>query len=250
MTTLAANAPRDEQLGDLEEYPVIATDIIYEGAAVGENGSGYARPLVALDPFLGFAERNADNSAGAAGAINALLRKRGTVKLPVTGAAITDLGLPVYAQDDNAFSFIKTAGSFVGRMARYVSSGIAMVEFGPEMVDPFEGLLAETLSDNKTLDALDTGKVFFVDTDAKVVTLPAVAKMSATIVNAGADAAVLVTIASNASDNIQATDLTAVDDKDLLNTKTTARRGDYASLEYGDATGWNVNKLVGTWAKE
>jgi len=60
MTTLSADKPRDYQLGDREEYPVIAADIIYEGAAVGENGSGYARPLQAGDPFgqnagLGFA---------------------------------------------------------------------------------------------------------------------------------------------------------------------------------------------------
>ena len=70
MTTLAVNKPRVYELGDINEFPVIASDIIYEGAAVGDNGSGYARPLVAGDPFRGFAERNADNSAGNAGTIN------------------------------------------------------------------------------------------------------------------------------------------------------------------------------------
>ena len=35
MTTLAADTPRDMELGDRNEFPVIASDIIYEGAAVG-----------------------------------------------------------------------------------------------------------------------------------------------------------------------------------------------------------------------
>jgi hypothetical protein len=35
MTTLAANSPRSYELGTRNEIPVIASDIIYEGAAVG-----------------------------------------------------------------------------------------------------------------------------------------------------------------------------------------------------------------------
>lgn len=250
MTTLAANAPRDHQIGELEHYPVIAADIIYEGAAVGENGAGYARPLSGGDRFLGIALGKADNAAGAAGAVNVQVRKRGCVKLSVSGAVITDVGQPVYATDDDTFTFIKTGGTFVGVVSRFVESGVVMVDYGPDIRDPWEGFTAETISDNKTLDAQDTGKVFFVDTDAKAITLPAVAKMAFAIVNAGADGGVLVTVSPNANDNIQGPDLTATDDKDLLNTKATARRGDHAYIEYGDATGWIASRLVGTWAKE
>jgi len=57
MTTLAVNLPRSYEQGDRNDLPVVAADIIYEGAAVGDNASGLARPLVAADPFLGFAER-------------------------------------------------------------------------------------------------------------------------------------------------------------------------------------------------
>ncbi|MCI0430769.1 MAG: cytoplasmic protein, partial [Rhodospirillales bacterium] len=67
MTTLAADKPRTYELGDVNELPVVAADIIFEGAAVGDNGSGVARPLVAGDPFRGFAIENADNATGAAG---------------------------------------------------------------------------------------------------------------------------------------------------------------------------------------
>lgn len=252
MTTLATDRARTYELGGRNEFPVIAADIIYEGAAVGlVIASGHARPLTSVDKFVGFAEKKADNSAGAAAAINVRTVKAGSIKLAITGAVITDVNQPVYAQDDNAFSFIKTSGIFVGFMRRFTASGYGIVEFNAGVLtDPHDGLVAETLSANKTLDALDSGKVFFVDTDAFVITLPAIAKMGFRIVNAMVYGGCLLTIASNASDNIQPTDLTATDDKDLILTKATANRGDMVDLEYGDATGWTATKLVGTWVKE
>ena len=67
MTTLAVDTPLVIEGGTINEYPVIASDIIYEGAAVGlVPASGHARPLAAGDRFVGFAEQKADNSAGAA----------------------------------------------------------------------------------------------------------------------------------------------------------------------------------------
>jgi hypothetical protein len=86
--------------------PVIASDIIYEGAAVGVvDATGHARPLNAADRFAGFANAKADNSLGAAAAINVDVKQQGFIQLPVTGAVITDLGQPVYATDDDAFGF-------------------------------------------------------------------------------------------------------------------------------------------------
>lgn len=128
MTTLAANSPRDYALGDIQAYPVIATDIIYEGAAVGDNASGYARPLVSGDNFLGFAERKIDNSAGAAGDLYVRVIRKGQIKLPVTSLAITDAGRPVYASDDNTFA-MAGIGTYIGHVARYVSSGVGIVAF-------------------------------------------------------------------------------------------------------------------------
>ncbi len=57
---LTMNTPRDYQVADREDYPVAATSQIFEGSAVGENASGYARALVAADKFLGFAVFEAD----------------------------------------------------------------------------------------------------------------------------------------------------------------------------------------------
>ncbi|MCU0839755.1 MAG: cytoplasmic protein [Rhodospirillales bacterium] len=130
MTTLAKNAPRDFVLGDTQDLPVIASDIIYEGAAVGENGSGYFRPLVAGDPFAGFAQSQADNSAGAAGAINVRVKSCGRIVLSVTGVtAVTDEGSTVYAADDNDFTLTSTNNTAIGKVVRYISSTNVEVYF-------------------------------------------------------------------------------------------------------------------------
>jgi len=154
MTTLAQDTPRAYELGERNDIPVVATDIIYEGAAVGVvTGSGHARPLTSADKFAGFAAYKADNSTGAAAAINVHVIKKGAIQLAITGAVITDIGQPVYAQDDNTFSFIKTSGVFIGFMRRFVSSGYGVVEFDVDkFVDPHDGLTAETVADDKTLD--------------------------------------------------------------------------------------------------
>jgi hypothetical protein len=129
MTTLAKNVARAFELGDMNNLPVIAADIIYEGAAVGDNGSGYSRPLTAGDPFRGFAAEKADNSAGAAGAVNVLVKQRGRVSLAISGLAITDVGKAVYASDDDTFTLTATSNSYVGRVIRWVSTGVGIVEF-------------------------------------------------------------------------------------------------------------------------
>lgn len=134
MTTLAANKLRDYQLGDNEEYPVIADDVIYQGAAVGENGSGYSRPLAAGDPFQGFAIAVADNAGGAAGAISVNVRKRGNILLPISGLAVTANDRPVvYASDDDTFTLTASTNSPIGRVSRWVSTGVAVVEFDAAM---------------------------------------------------------------------------------------------------------------------
>lgn len=130
MTTLAENKPRAYEMGEYNELPVSASDIIYEGAAVGENGSGYFRPLVAADPFAGFAVDKADNSAGAAGAVNVKVKQEGFIELDVTGVtAVTDEGSTVYASDDDTFTLTSSGNSAIGKIVRYVSGTKVLVYF-------------------------------------------------------------------------------------------------------------------------
>jgi hypothetical protein len=132
MTTLAANQQRAYELGDRNDVDVIAADIIYQGAAVGDNAAGYARPLVAGDAFLGFADETVDNSAGAAGAKKVHLRTKGRVQLPIAGLVQTDLCSIVYASDDNTFTLVSTNNTAIGKVIRVASAGVAIVAFNAE----------------------------------------------------------------------------------------------------------------------
>ncbi len=132
MTTLAKNAVRNFELGNSNDLPVIAGDIIYEGAAVGENGSGYFRPLAAGDNFAGFALRKADNSAvgAAAGDVNVNVIQKGKIELDVIGVTgVTDEGSNVYASDDATFTLSSTSNSVIGKIVRHVSGTRCIVAF-------------------------------------------------------------------------------------------------------------------------
>lgn len=127
---LTENTPRAYQLGDIEDYEVAATAKIYEGAAVGENGSGYSRPLAAGDAFQGFAEDEADNTLGANGALRVRVRTVGKISLAVTGVAQVSNDLaPVYASDDGTFTLVSTSNSLIGWVSRVEGAGRAVVRF-------------------------------------------------------------------------------------------------------------------------
>lgn len=133
MTTLAADVSRAFEANEdpiFNDLPVIADDIIYEGAAVGDNASGGARPMAQGDPFWGFAHNRADNAGGSVGDINVRVRQQGTVKLVVTGVSgVGDVGEAVYASDDNAFTLVTTSNTQIGKVARWITSTTCMVRF-------------------------------------------------------------------------------------------------------------------------
>lgn len=253
MTTLSANTPRPLEGGSRNAFPVIASDIIYEGAAVGVvAASGHARPLVSGDKFVGFAEATADNSAGAAAAINVRVIEAGKIELAVTGAVITDVGQPVYAADDDTFNF-SPVGSFVGFVHRFVSAGVVIVSFDANgYIDPHVDYAKRELkSANYTLDAEDNGKLIAVDTDAVVISVPAIATGvgNVKVVNIAPYGTALISLSPVSADSLLAADIAAGDGKDLRNTKATQRRGDSAVIDLGDADGYVVT-LKGTWARE
>lgn len=255
MATLAKDTYRIKVVGDVNEIPVIAADIIYEGAAVGVvKSSGHARPLNASSKFVGFAEAQADNSAGSAADINVRVVAKGVVKLSVSGAVITDINQPVYATDDDTFVFLPTGGVYIGRVIRFVSSGVVEVKFDAAATgdDPYAGKTAETLSASTlTLDAQDTGKNIFC-TVTTVVTLPvtATALTSVTLVCMAAYGTAQISADPNSADKIMGPNLAGVDNKDLINTLATAQRGDYITLTAGHADGYVVSSVKGTWAAE
>lgn len=136
MTTLAADKKRQFLLqgATYADLPIIATDIVYEGAAVGESTTtGTGRPLVGADGFMGFAMRRCDNAAGSAADRKIRLMTAGFVaNLPVTGLDnINDLGATVYAIDDDSFTLTSSTGhTAIGKVQSYDgTSGYGTVYF-------------------------------------------------------------------------------------------------------------------------
>ncbi len=130
MAVLTDKAIRVEELGDSNDLPIKTATKIYEGAAVGiEIATGYARGLVAGDRFGGFATETVDNTgADGAKSIN-VDHSNKRVELAVASAVITDVGLPVYASDENAFTMTSTANTLIGTAIRFVSAGVLVVEY-------------------------------------------------------------------------------------------------------------------------
>jgi hypothetical protein len=182
MTTLAADKARTFELGDINEFPVIASEIIYEGAVVGDNASGYARPLVAGDHFLGFAERMAENATIVAGSVNVRVKARGLIMLNISALAITDVGKDVYASDDDTFTLTKSTNTRIGYVYRWVSTGYGIIAFESvngteaELTDSTGGSPSDTIANTTGVDiAASTGTqvVTVAEFEAAVASLAA-----------------------------------------------------------------------------
>lgn len=120
------------------------------------------------------------------------------------------------------------------------------------------------VTDNKTLVVNDAQIVQVIATDAKVFTMPLItAAMVAAgtefhFVNNGADDAVALTLAPDALDAFHGTIANAaadkvaggVVDKDWVNTKATANKGDYCKAKAMALTEWHITAGVGIWASE
>ncbi len=110
--------------------PVKGSTTIYQGSAVGDDGSGYARALVAGDPFRGFAWANATNTSATDGAIDVEVRKTGEVTLAVTGVTgVADIDDAVYASADGTFTKTATSNSAIGKIVRWIASTTCVVYF-------------------------------------------------------------------------------------------------------------------------
>jgi hypothetical protein len=112
-------------------HPIAASTKIYGGTAVGDNGSGFARPLQAADPFLGFADADYDNTNGAAGDLRVNCNHAVQVQLDITGASASSVGKKVYASDDQTFTLTASSNSLIGVVRQHVSGTKCLVELQP-----------------------------------------------------------------------------------------------------------------------
>lgn len=128
------NVPVVLETGDRNVIPVAATKRLFQGAMAWLDASGYATPTPG-ETFLGHVTAEADNRTGLDGALSVSLHYgRYRLQVALTGVALTDVGAPVYATDDNTCALVGTYQ--VGKVVRYVSANLAVVEFtSPETTD-------------------------------------------------------------------------------------------------------------------
>jgi len=251
MTTLAADSPQILVTGDMGAVPIVATDIVFEGAMVGDNAAGYGRPLVAGDRFLGHNIFQVDNTLGGAGDKNLRLRT-GVYRLVCSLVGlITDVGQPVYASDDATLSFAASiAGvknSYVGRISRYVSATKMEIEFvtcGQDEFDPNPNRLTKAVA--YTTLATDNGKVLYVDTTALISFIASVAGYKITVVNGGGLGLVETTIDFDGAETSLGGCGLAGAGVLLTNTLATAQRGDFLQF-IGSGGAWNIVGKRGIW---
>ena len=92
-----------------------------------------------------------------------------------------------------------------------------------------------------------------IQRQACVFTLPAIAdvKGDVWIINGAADGT-LMTVEPNASDKFvwDVAGAAGTNDKGIINTAATAKKGDYVKLRYGSADGWAIKEMGGIWVDE
>lgn len=115
-----------------------------------------------------------------------------------------------------------------------------------------------TITKSETLSEAHNREILLVTADS-TLTLPATAEgFRFIIVNAGSDGTVAITVSPNASDKIMGsfTDgrvkvtMTGTDDKDLVNTKATAKKGDTLILVSDGSAGYYIEQATGIWTEE
>lgn len=135
---LTAKRQVEEKEGVLRQYAVVADDIIYQGALCKINAAGYLAPCAAEAGaiFAGICESGADNTGGAAGDKNAVVKKKGVFKLPISDAlTIANIGDVVYATDDADCTITEAANlQIVGRIVGFIDANYAWVELMHEGV--------------------------------------------------------------------------------------------------------------------
>ena len=116
---------------ELRSFQIDAAKHVFKGGFVGLAPTGYARSLVAGDPFVGIAYEEVDNTAGAAGALTVRVYTLGDFGLAMAGTTIADVGKPVFGSADDTLSFTATGNSYLGVVEDLISAGEIMLRIDP-----------------------------------------------------------------------------------------------------------------------
>jgi hypothetical protein len=153
MTALATGRNTPEAIGDIEEYPVLAGALCYEGGIAVLDSNGYCKPGVTGAGLIaaGCFQARADNSAGASGDIRAKVKK-GVFRFANSAGAdevlISHVGDNCYIADDQTVAIVATGRSIAGRVEQVDAQGV-WVRMGSALLAAPGGALlaANNLSD-------------------------------------------------------------------------------------------------------
>lgn len=116
MAALTADRNTVARPGDLREPPVKANALIFVGAMVAIDATGFAVPAAAVAALrvIGRADQRADNTGGADGALR-IRTHRGVFRYGNSAAAdligLKDIGQPCYAVDDQTVALTSNSGA-------------------------------------------------------------------------------------------------------------------------------------------
>jgi len=123
MAALTASLEVIEKDGVRLKSPM-AVDVIYRGAMVVYNTAGYLAPAstAAGVVFAGVSELEVDNSGGSAGDLLCPHKTEGVYLLTGASLAQTDVGVQVYASDDQTITKTSSNNAPVGKIVKFVSA--------------------------------------------------------------------------------------------------------------------------------
>ena len=125
MASLTDNKEVLEKHRRLLENPVAAAVVIFKGAIVMSNATGFLAPAEALlnAKMAGIAYEKVDNANGAAGDVDCKLLREGLFELSGAGFTQADIGKEVYASDDQTVSITQGTNEIaVGKIAQVTSA--------------------------------------------------------------------------------------------------------------------------------
>ena len=177
--------------------------------------------------------------------------------LTVTAGGITVTAGTVSVDDTTASSSTTTGSIHTDGGLGVVKDVVAgstvkitdKITYSDQLIHAYDN--SATISTDTTLGATSVGKMLTVAIDSLTITLPATVKGYVyNIMNLGADAANIVKVSPNSVDKIMGPDIAGADNKDIINTKATAKTGDMIQLIGEGSAGWYVTKVTGIWAAE
>lgn len=129
MSALAADRNTPMKDGEIVSYPVAGSTKIYAGALVVANASGYAANASAAGSLtaLGRADEQIDNSAGADGALNILVRRKKAFKFANKAGDLVSvalIGKSCYIEDNQTVRATATSSSAAGTVLAIDTDGV------------------------------------------------------------------------------------------------------------------------------